>query len=84
MHGLRYLVLAENPLVRLLWLASISFSVGSSAVIIYLNVVNWNNSPAVVTNVRPTPAKVCYDTDGMVFLLQKKTCQSFLLPSYPV
>ncbi len=58
MHGLRYLVQAKNPLAKLVWMACITLSVVSSAIIIYLNVVNWNNSPAVVTAVRPAQAKV--------------------------
>ena len=57
MHGLRYLSTSRNPWARLLWLAAIGSCVASAAAIIYLNVANWNNSPAVVTTVRPAPVE---------------------------
>ena len=58
MHGLRYLVEARNPVVKALWFAAICFCVSSASAIIYLNVVNWNNTPAIVTSVHPDLAKV--------------------------
>ncbi len=56
-HGLRYLVISRSPLIKLLWLASITFCVAAASAIIYLNVANWSNTPAVVTKVNPALAK---------------------------
>ena len=50
-HGLKYLVASKNSLCKLLWLMSIVGSFTAASVIIYFNVVDWNNSPAVVTSV---------------------------------
>ncbi len=57
-HGLRYLVEAKNPVVKFLWLACICLCFGSAVLIIYLNVKNWENTPAVVTSVQPSLVKV--------------------------
>ena len=57
-HGLRYLVEAKNPVVKFLWLACICFCFGSAVLIIYLNVKNWENTPAVVTSVQPSLVRV--------------------------
>ncbi len=56
-HGFRYLVDSKTPLVKILWLLSVVFSVTMSMIIIYMNIVNWNSTPAVVTNMYPTLAK---------------------------
>ncbi len=56
-HGLRYVVFSRGPLIKLLWLASIGTCVAAASAIIYLNVVNWSNTPAVVTNVSTALAK---------------------------
>ncbi len=57
-HGLRYLVEARLGIVRLLWLVSISSCFTFAVVIIYLNVHNWQNSPAVVTSIQPESIEV--------------------------
>ena len=62
MHGLRYLVDAGNPLVRVAWLSTILTCISSAAAIIYINVLNWSNSPAVVTSVYPELAEVRSNT----------------------
>lgn len=57
-HGLRYLVEAKNPVIKTVWFITICFCVGSATAIIFLNVVNWSNSPAVVTSVHTDLAEV--------------------------
>ena len=57
-HGVRYLVEAKNPVIKSLWFVAVSLCFGGAATIIYLNVVNWSNSPAVVTSVHPDTAEV--------------------------
>ncbi len=57
-HGLRYLVEAKSSLVKTIWFVCIAACVTASFVIIYYNVVNWHNSPAVVTSVYPSLVKV--------------------------
>ncbi len=59
-HGVCYLVEAKNPIAKVLWLIAISFCMSSAALIIYLNVLHWHNSPAVVTNVHPEVARVSH------------------------
>ncbi len=56
-HGLRYIVASRSPLFKLLWLASIIACMTAASVIIYFNVANWSNTPAVVTKVNPSLAK---------------------------
>ena len=65
MHGVRYLAEARNPVVRMLWLVAVCGSVCGATLIIYQNVVNWNNTPAIVTRVQPTLVKVktCFKKD---------------------
>ena len=57
-HGVRYLVEACHPLARAAWAVCIGACVSAAAAIIYLNVRNWENSPAVVTSVQPALVKV--------------------------
>lgn len=52
-HGLRYLSESKSILARFLWLVCIVGCFFSALVIIYLNVVHWENSPAVITRVQP-------------------------------
>ncbi len=63
-HGLRYLYEARNPFVKVLWLVCILTCVGLAAMIIYLNIMNWENSPSVVTSVQPALVKVRIRTYG--------------------
>ena len=57
-HGLRYLAVSTNTLVRLTWAACVATSAAAAAVVIYYNVANWENSPTVVTSVKPALVEV--------------------------
>ncbi len=50
-HGLRYLTRDTGNLVRLVWLVFVGSSFGVAGYFIYLNVLDWENSPVVVTSV---------------------------------
>ena len=50
-HGLKYLVDEKNVILRFIWLICILASFSFAILIIYKNVENWENSPAVVSNV---------------------------------
>ena len=49
---------ARHPVVKLLWLACVATSVTLASVIIYNTFLDWRDTPAVVTSVRPTLATV--------------------------
>ena len=57
-HGLRYLAESKNHLFRLVWFICIAGSFTTAVYIIYLNVRNWENSPAVITKAQPVLVKV--------------------------
>lgn len=54
----RYLYEAKNVIVRGLWLVCIASCFTAAVVIIRCNIVNWQNSPAVITQAKPTLIKV--------------------------
>ncbi|TRY80058.1 hypothetical protein TCAL_06773, partial [Tigriopus californicus] len=56
-HGCKYLVHGRTILMKMIWLVSIVGCVTSSIYIIYLNIKNWQSSPAVVTSVEPILVK---------------------------
>ncbi len=76
-HGVRYLVEAKNPVLKALWFITISFCVTSAAAIIYLNVANWSNSPAVVTSVESTLVEV-----SLISCMQLSTSTYYSTPPY--
>ena len=57
-HGVKYLVEAKHAISKFLWLVCICASFTAAFVFIYQNIINWNNSPAVVTSVRTALVKV--------------------------
>lgn len=50
-HGLKYLDLCQGWVERLLWSICITSSLVTASIIVYLNVLNWQRSPVVVTNI---------------------------------
>ena len=57
-HGLKYLALGKNAILKTLWFLCIVASFSTAIGIIYLNVLNWENSPSVVTTVEPVLLQV--------------------------
>ena len=52
-HGLRYLTTAKNKTIRFIWFVCVLGSFTTAIYIIYLNVLNWENSPSVLTKAQP-------------------------------
>lgn len=50
-HGLRYLVVAKKAFEKSVWFVAILASLAAACTIVYFNVMNWRNSPIVVTNI---------------------------------
>lgn len=66
-HGLRYLAEAKNIVIRALWFLCISASFSAAVIIIYGNVVQWQNSPSVISQAKPILVQV----DTITTLLPK-------------
>ncbi len=58
-HGLRYLAYGNRTSFRFLWLLFIVTSFAVAGYIIFRNVVDWENSPVVVTSVDESLIRVC-------------------------
>ena len=57
-HGLRYLSESKGKLPKMLWLVFIAASFMAAFYIIYNNVKQWENSPSVITTVKPIEIEV--------------------------
>ena len=57
-HGLKYLSIRTHPVFKALWLVCILASFLAASTISYMNVLNWQSSPSVVSTVEQVLIKV--------------------------
>ena len=57
-HGLRYLSESKSILIKSVWFIVILTSFSAAAFICYNNVVQWQNSPILISQARPAHVKV--------------------------
>ena len=56
-HGLRYLSESKGTAFRLVWFACIAASFSLATYTIYHNILNWEDSPAIITKAQPVLIK---------------------------